>query len=138
MEGSSNQSVDSAASRRSGNITYTSHLCPFSLPTSSLSTILGRDKAIVFLSLMLVLVSHILKRAKLHLRKKKKKTLTVTQPVGYDVVVLSLPYPFTTWIYHCPLFLSLPHPLFLDFVLLSFAFSLCHPLLVYFICYVVT
>jgi hypothetical protein len=95
MGGSSNQSVDSTAPRPSGNITYTSHLRPFSLPTSSLSTILGHDKAIVFLSL-LVLVSHILKRAKLHLqRKKKKKTLTVTQLVGYHTAVLPLPGSFT-------------------------------------------
>jgi hypothetical protein len=71
MGGSSNQSVDSTTPRPSGNITYSSHLCPFNLPTSSLSTILGHDKAIVFLSLM-VLVSHILKRAKLHLQRKKK------------------------------------------------------------------
>jgi hypothetical protein len=72
MGGSSNQSVDSTAPWPSGNITYTSHLCPFSLPTSSLSTILGRDKAIVFLSLM-VLVSHILKRAKLHLQRGRRR-----------------------------------------------------------------
>jgi hypothetical protein len=57
MGGSSNQSVDSTAPRPSGNITYSSHLCTFNLPTSSLSTILGHDKAIVFLSLM-VLVFH--------------------------------------------------------------------------------
>jgi hypothetical protein len=76
MGGSSNQSVDSTTPRPSGNKTYTSHLCPFNLPTSSLSTILSHDKAIVFLSLM-VLVFHFLKRAKLHLQrrinKKKKK-----------------------------------------------------------------
>jgi hypothetical protein len=87
MGGSSNQSVDSTTPRPSGNITYSSHLCPFNLPTSSLSTILGHDKAIVFLSLM-VLVSHILKRAKLHLQRKKKKKNKVTQPVGYSIAVL--------------------------------------------------
>jgi hypothetical protein len=121
MEGSSNQSVDRAASRRSGNITYTSHLCPFSLPTSSLSTILGRDKAIVFLSLMLVLVSHILKRAKLHLRKKKRKPSQshsllvmmslffpspIHSPLGFITVLSFSHFPIlSSWIlfsYHSP------------------------------------
>jgi hypothetical protein len=67
LGGSSNQSVDSTAPRPSGNITYTSHLCPFNLPTSSLSTILDSDKAIVFLNLM-VLISQVPKTVKLHLQ----------------------------------------------------------------------
>jgi hypothetical protein len=72
MGGSSNQSVDRTTLRPSGNITYTSHLCPFNLPTSSLSTILDRGKAIILLSLM-VLVFHFLKRARLHLRRRRRK-----------------------------------------------------------------
>jgi len=72
LGGSSNQSVDTTAPRPSGNITCTNHLCPFNLPTSSLSTILGHDKAIVSLSVM-VLVFQILKIANFTYKKKKKK-----------------------------------------------------------------